>query len=65
MLGRGKPVLVTDIGTFVEYPDDIVFKVGYGENEVNDILTILSRLSLDKKLLHETGIKTIAFAKKY
>lgn len=65
MLGRGKPVLVTDIGTFEEYPDDIVFKVGYGENEVNDILTILSRLSLDKKLLHETGIKTIAFAKKY
>jgi glycosyltransferase involved in cell wall biosynthesis len=65
MLGRGKPVLVTDIGTYEEYPDDTVFKVSYGENEVNDIFTFISRLSLDKKLLHEIGIKTITYAKKY
>lgn len=65
MLGRGKPVLVTNIGTFEEYPDDIVFKVRYDKNEVNDICSFISKLSLDKKLLHDTGTKAIAYAKKH
>lgn len=36
-LGMGKRVLVTDIGTFSEYPDEIVCKISYGDKEVREI----------------------------
>lgn len=37
MLGMGKPVIVTDIGTFSEYPDEIAQKIRYDSHEVDDI----------------------------
>lgn len=37
MLGMGKPSLVTDVGSFSEYPDDVVYKIPYDENEVQNI----------------------------
>lgn len=36
-LGMGKRVMVTDIGTFSEYPEDVVHKISYGDTEVDDI----------------------------
>ncbi|WGU93813.1 glycosyltransferase family 4 protein [Paenibacillus dendritiformis] len=38
ILGRGKPVVATDIGTFREFPDNLVVKVGYGDTEVESIM---------------------------
>lgn len=37
LLGMGKPAIVTDVGSFSEYPDDVVFKVRFDEHEVDDI----------------------------
>lgn len=45
LLGMGKSVFVTDVGTFSEYPDDVVFKVSYGENEVKEIYEGLLKFS--------------------
>lgn len=48
MLGMGKPVIVTKIGSFIEYPDDIVRKVRYNEHEVDDITEALLSLAQEK-----------------
>lgn len=37
MLGMGKLIFVTDIGTFSDYPENVAFKVGYGHTEIDDI----------------------------
>lgn len=47
MLGMGKPVVVTNIGTFMEYPDEVAQKIGYGETEAEEICKAM--LSLTKR----------------
>ena len=42
-LGLGRAVLVSDVGAFSELPDEICFKVGIGEREV-DLITDYLRL---------------------
>ncbi len=37
ILGYGKSVIATNIGSFSEFPDEIVHKVGYDDSEVSDI----------------------------
>lgn len=37
ILGYGKPVIVTDIGSFSEFPEGIVFKTAFDKNEIPDI----------------------------
>lgn len=49
-LGMGKPVIVTDIGSFSEYPDDVVLKVRYDSHEVADIFEALKKVVLNDKL---------------
>ena len=44
ILGRGKPVVATDIGTFSEFPDDLVFKIGHGDSEVDELTDSVLRL---------------------
>lgn len=45
LLGMGKPVIVSDIGSFSEYPDDVVYKVRYDNHEVDDIYHAVCRLA--------------------
>lgn len=61
MIGMGKPVIVTDVGTFSEYPDDIALKVRYDSNEVNDIYSALCFLTGKNGKIKEIGTE----AKKY
>lgn len=64
LLGMGKPVLVTDIGAFQEYPDDIVFKVRYDENEIDDIVGHI--LALTKNgILEEKGKQIVSYAREH
>lgn len=64
LLGMGKPVLVTDIGAFQEYPDDIVFKVRYDENEIDDIVGHI--LALTKNgMLEEKGKQIVSYAREH
>lgn len=37
LLGMGKTIVVTDIGSFSDYPSNVALKVGYGNSEVDDI----------------------------
>lgn len=65
MLGMGKPIVVTDIGSFSEYPDDIVLKVRYDENEVNDIYEALQILLNNSSELDDRKKKAYEYAKEY
>lgn len=65
MLGMGKPAIVTDIGTFADYPDDVVIKVRYDDNEVEDIYQAISILLKDKNELKKRSEKAWDFAKTY
>lgn len=47
LLGMGKAVFVTNVGTFMEYPDDVVIKVDYGKGETEQIYDGLLRLSTE------------------
>lgn len=65
MLGMGKPAIVTDIGTFGDYPDDVVLKVRYDDNEVEDIYQAVSLLIKDQKELKQRGEKALQFAREH
>ena len=53
MLGMGKVILVTDIGTFQEYPENVVFKVSHGNQEVKEIVDCLQTALSDLTSLEE------------
>lgn len=48
LLGMGKPAIVTDVGSFAEYPDDVVFKVRFDSHEVDDIYDAICLLTAKK-----------------
>ncbi len=64
MLGLGKPAIVTAIGTFLEYPDNIVRKVRYDEHEVEDITQQIIDLTSDREQLTELGECARKYAEK-
>jgi glycosyltransferase involved in cell wall biosynthesis len=63
MLGMGKPVMVSSIGSFEEYPDDIVAKIGCGNNEVADIYNTLISLMSSPATVDEMAAKAFTYAK--
>jgi glycosyltransferase involved in cell wall biosynthesis len=65
MLGLGKAVIVTKIGNFEEYPDDIVIKVRYDENEVDDIYQAINTLIKDNIRMKEMTMKSYQYASEY
>ena len=65
MLGMGKPAIVTEIGTFSDYPDDVVLKVRYDEHEVDDIYRVFSLLAGNKKELQKRSKAALNYAKTY
>ena len=65
MLGMGKPVIVTDIGSFMEYPDDIVRKVRCDEHEVDDIYETMLALSNERKKLSLLAQQVYQYAREH
>ncbi len=63
MLGMGKPAIVTDIGSFTDYPDEFALKVSYGENEVNDIYEAICTLAESQKERRRRGNAALRFAR--
>ncbi len=63
MFGMGKPAIVTDIGTFSDYPDNVVLKVRYDKHEVEDIYRAICSLANDKAELAKRGAAALQFAK--
>jgi glycosyltransferase involved in cell wall biosynthesis len=63
IIGFGKPVITTDIGSFGEYPSDIVYKIGYGDNEITELMQKIKYfLEHDNNL--ETSKKILEYARK-
>lgn len=48
-LSRGKPSIVTNIGTFQELSDDTVAKIGCGDTEVAELTAALERILTNRK----------------
>lgn len=63
MLGMGKPVIVSKIGSFEEYPDNIVLKVRCDENEVRDIYNAIIELTSRKNIIVERSKLAYEYAK--
>lgn len=63
ILGMGKPVIVSQIGSFEEYPDDIVLKISHDQNETHEILEAVRGLTLNKEELALRSEKALAFAR--
>lgn len=65
LLGMGKIVMVTDIGSFREYPDDVVRRICYDSHEVDDIAACLEDLTADSKSLEQEAEKVLSYMKNY
>lgn len=55
ILGYGKPVIVTDIGSFREIPDDCSIKVTYGLNEVEELENAITDMIIEDRLCEKMG----------
>jgi len=62
MLGMGKPVVITRIAAFEEYPDEFSVKISHGESEVDEIFNAICLLSGDSKILGEKGEAAYQYA---
>lgn len=62
-LSRGKPSVVTDIGTFKEYDSDMVMKISAGEDEVDELVEVLRKLIDDENFRKKVGERGLQYAK--
>ncbi|MGA2131252.1 MAG: glycosyltransferase [Bryobacteraceae bacterium] len=62
-LGLGKPVLVSDIGAFREFPDDVCLKVPVGENEENLIFEYLNLLASRPDVARSLGERAAKYVR--
>lgn len=62
LMGMGKPIVVTNIGTFQEYPDNTVLKVRCDKNETDDIYKALADLHGDKALREKYSLNALKYA---
>ncbi|PJN58966.1 hypothetical protein PAEAM_36170 [Paenibacillus sp. GM1FR] len=54
ILGHGKPVIATDIGSFSEFPENIVSKISHGDSEVEEIVSsILENFEINRVTIGE------------
>ena len=63
MLGMGKTTFVTNIGTFQEYPDDVVIKIPYDRTEVDELVSQIQMLLLHNNELQMRRQKAYLYAK--
>ena len=63
MLGMGKAVVMSDSGSFAEYPDNAVVKIRPDEKEENALCTTLKRLALNRTDLESLGQNAMAYAR--
>src|SRR5262249_33430269 len=62
-LGLGKPVLVSDVGAFREFPDGVCLKVPVGEGEEDLIFEYLNILASRPEVARELGRRAAAFVR--
>lgn len=62
-LSKGKPSIVTDVGTFQEFSSDMVIKINYGESEVNELTQSICQLIEDEDFRKRIGENSLHYAK--
>ena len=62
-LSMGKPSVVTDIGTFQEFPEGVVLKISPGDNEEVELTQALQKLMDDPKCRKAMEKASLAYAK--
>ncbi len=55
MMGRGLPVIVSDVGAFAEFPEGAVLKIAQDESEAEQLASLLRRLLADPGLRRQIG----------
>ncbi|UNC93596.1 glycosyltransferase family 4 protein [Candidatus Contubernalis alkaliaceticus] len=63
ILGMGKPAIITNVGTFSDFPDTVTLKVSCGQNEVEDIGRALRLLLKDKGKRENMGRAAYEYVK--
>lgn len=61
MLGLGKAAIVSRVGSFFEFPDDVCLKVAPGPREVADLAEAMYRLGTDPARRRELGAAALAW----
>lgn len=64
MFGMGKAVVLSDTGSFAEYPDDAVVKIPPDENEELALCRALKRLASDREALAALGRNALSYARR-
>jgi len=63
LIGYGKVTIVSDIGSFEEYPNEFVLKVRHDMHEETDLLNFICQLVYGKKKLEAYEKKAILYAR--
>ncbi len=64
-LRYGKPAIVTNVGTFQEFSEEMVTKIDWGENEVKELSEALISLISDEKKRKIIEKNAVSYASKY
>lgn len=67
ILGYGKPALVSDIGSFSEFPDNFTIKISCGDEqkEINEIAEALDRFLKDENLASVMGLEALSYVERH
>lgn len=65
LMGLGKPVIVSNAGSFAEYPDDCCVKIDIDEMEEEMLLTMMRALATDEELRDQIGINAQEYIQTY
>lgn len=63
-LGLGRPVLVSDVGAFAEFPEGVCLKVPVGAGEEDLIFEYLNLLTAKREVAREIGGRAARFVRK-
>ncbi|EHL15312.1 hypothetical protein HMPREF9630_00681 [Peptoanaerobacter stomatis] len=64
-LSMGKPSIVTNIGTFKEFSDEMVIKISYKSTEIDELENAITKLISDKNLVENMKKLSYEYAQKY
>lgn len=64
-LSKGKPSIVTNIGTFQEFSDDMVIKIGHGESEIDELTQSIEKLIEDKVFRSKISANSLQYASEH
>lgn len=62
-LSKGKPSIVTNVGTFQEFSDDMVIKINHDENEIDELIQSIKQLIEDKHFRNSIAANSLQYAK--